>query len=59
MISEMNEIRKWKNVSTEEDRKNYRRLRNQLKRTTLNAKTEYLENICNEIWNFKEQGVVI
>jgi len=49
MISKMDERRKWKKVNTEEGRKNYRRLRNELKRATDNAKKEYLENICNEI----------
>ena len=29
MISKMDERRKWKNVNTEEGRKNYRRLRNE------------------------------
>ena len=38
MISEMDERRKWKDVNTEEGRKNYRRLRNELKRATDNAK---------------------
>ena len=59
MISKMDERRKWKNVNNGEGRKNYRRLRNELKRATDNAKKEYLENICNELWNFKEQGVMI
>jgi len=39
-----------------EGRKNYRRLRNQLKRTTLNAKKECLENMCNEIMEFQRTG---
>jgi hypothetical protein len=34
----MDERRRWKNVNTEEGRKNYRKLRNELKRTTDNAK---------------------
>jgi len=34
MISKMDERRKWKNVKTEEGRRNYRRLRNELKRAT-------------------------
>jgi hypothetical protein len=38
----MSPRRKWKNVNTEEGRKNYRRLRNELKRGTDNAKKEYL-----------------
>ena len=56
MISKMDERRKWKNVSTEEGRKNYRRLRNELKRATDNVKKECLENICNEIMEFQRTG---
>jgi len=56
MISKMDERRKWKNVNTEEGRKNYRRLRNELKRATDNAKKEYLENICNGIMEFQRTG---
>jgi len=52
----MDERRTWKNVNTEEGRKNYRRLRNELKRATDNAKNEYLENICNEIMEFQRTG---
>ena len=52
----MDERRKWKNVNTEEGRKNNRRLRNELKRTTDNVKKEYLENICNEIMEFQRTG---
>jgi hypothetical protein len=32
MISKIDERRKWKNVNIEEGRRNYRRLRNELKR---------------------------
>ena len=49
----MDERRKWKNVNTEEGRKNYRRLRNEVKRATDNAKKEYLENISNKIMEFQ------
>ena len=56
MISKMVERRKWKNCNNEEGRKNYRRLRNELKRTTETAKKEYLENICNEIIEFQRTG---
>jgi type I site-specific restriction endonuclease len=45
IISKMDERRKWKNINTEEDKKIYRRLRNELKRATDNAKKEYLESI--------------
>ena len=55
-ISKMDEGRKWQNVNTEEGRKNDRRLRNELKRATDNAKKEYLENICNEIMEFQRTG---
>jgi len=59
MISKMDERRKWKNVNTEEGRKNYRRLRNKLKRATDNAKKEYLENIYKEIMEFQRTGLMI
>jgi len=45
MISKMDERRKWKNVNTEEGRKNYRELRNELKIAIDNAEKEYLENM--------------
>jgi hypothetical protein len=38
----MDERRKWKNVNTKEGRKNYRRMRHELKRATDNDKKEYL-----------------
>jgi hypothetical protein len=38
IISKMDERRKWKNVNTEEGRRNYRRLRNELERVTEKAK---------------------
>jgi len=56
MISKLDERRKWKNVNTEEGKKNYGRLRNELKRATDNAKKEYLENICNEIMELQRTG---
>jgi hypothetical protein len=49
IISKMDKRRKWKNVNNEEGRKNYRRLRKELKRATDNAKIEYIESI----WNLK------
>jgi hypothetical protein len=56
MVSKMDKRRKWKNVNNEERRKNYRRLRNLLKRTTENAKKEYLESISDEIIDFQRTG---
>ena len=40
----------------EEGRKNYRWLRNELKRATDNTKKEYLEKICKEIMEFQRTG---
>ena len=56
MISKMDEQRKWKNVNTEEGRKNYRRLRNELKRATEKAKKEYLENTWKDNMEFHRTG---
>jgi len=57
MISKMHERRKWKNVNTEEGKKNYRRLRNELKRAT--GKRNILRTYAMRLWNFKEQGIMI
>ena len=56
MISKMDERRKWKNFNTEEGRRKYRRLRNELKRATEKAKKGYLENACTEIMGFHRTG---
>jgi hypothetical protein len=56
MIGKMDERRRWQNVNNEEVRKNYRRLRNELKRASDNAKKEYLESICDEIIEFQKAG---
>jgi hypothetical protein len=55
----MDERRKWENVNTEESRKNYRRLRNELKEHTDNSKKKYHDNIVTKVWNFQEQGFKI
>jgi hypothetical protein len=52
----MDERRKWKNVNTEEFRKNNRRLRNGLKRDTDNAKKGYPEKIFNKIMEYQRTG---
>jgi hypothetical protein len=56
MMGKIHERRKWKNVNIEEGKKNYGRLRNELKRATDSAKKEYLENICNVIMEFQRTG---
>jgi uncharacterized membrane-anchored protein len=45
-----------KNVNKEEGRKNYRRLRNKLKRATDNTKKEYFESMSDEIIGFQRTG---
>jgi hypothetical protein len=55
MISTMDERRKWKKVNNDR-RKNYRRVRNLLKKATDKDKKEYLENICDEIIEFQKTG---
>jgi hypothetical protein len=55
MINKYDERRKWKNVNNEEGRKNYRRLRNELKRATDKAKTAYV----TRSWDLNEEGIVI
>ena len=59
VISEMDERRKWKNVNTEKGRKNYTRLRNELKRATDNAKKNKLRTYVTRLRNSKEEGVMI
>jgi hypothetical protein len=50
MISQMDGQRKRKNVSIVERRKRYK---------SLKAKKEYLDSICDEIRNLKEEDVMI
>jgi hypothetical protein len=52
----MDEKMKLKNVNNEQERKKYRRPQNELKRTTDNAKKEYLKSICDEIMEFQRTG---
>jgi hypothetical protein len=56
IISKIDERRKLKNANNEEGRKNYRRLRNELKRATDKTKKEYVESICDEIIEFPRTG---
>jgi hypothetical protein len=56
MNSKMDERRKWKSVNNVEGRKNYRRLNNELRRATNNAKLEDLESKCDEIKEVQRTG---
>ena len=49
-------MKEMKNVNNKEGRKNYRRLRKELKRATDKAKKEYLESICDKIMEFQRTG---
>jgi hypothetical protein len=46
-------MRTWKNVNKEDGRKNYRRLKYELKRATDNAKGKYLDSVCGKIMEFE------
>ena len=59
MISKMDEQWKWKNVNNEEGRRNYKRLRNELKRATEMPKRNIWSTYSKRLWNFKEQDVMI
>ena len=59
MISKMDERRNWKNVNTEEGRRNYRRLRNELKRATERPEMNTLRTYVMRLWKCKEQDVMI
>ena len=50
---------KWKNVNNEEGKRNYRRLRNELKRATEKAKNNILRTHVQRLWNFTEQAIMI
>jgi type I site-specific restriction-modification system R (restriction) subunit len=56
MTSNTNELRELKNVNIGEGTRNYRKLRNELKRTTEKTKNEYLENAYTEIMDFHRTG---
>ena len=56
MILEMEERRKWRHQSTEEAKKEYRRLNNKLRRTTEKAREEWWENQCKEIEELQRKG---
>ena len=49
VLMKMNERRKWKAVNNEEGRKNYRRLNNELRRTTDKAREDWYRSQCEEL----------
>ena len=56
MIKEMEERRKWKHQSTEEAKKEYRRINNKLRRTTRKAREKWWEEKCRELEELQAKG---
>ena len=56
MIERMSERRKWKGNNTEEGRKEYRHLNNELRRETDEAREEWWEVKCDELEEYDKRG---
>ena len=56
MLEKMEERRKWKHQATEYARKEYKRLNNELRRTTDKAKETWWTEQCNELDELQKQG---
>lgn len=56
MIEKMNERRKWKGSRTEEGRKKYLRLNNELRRETDKAREEWWDDRCDELEEYDRRG---
>ena len=56
MLEKMEERRKWKHQTTDYARKEYKRLNNELRRTTDKAKETWWTEQCNELDELQKQG---
>ena len=56
MMNKMEERRKWKNRNTEDGKKRYRQLNNELRRETERAKALWWENECKELEDLDRRG---
>jgi exonuclease III len=56
MLDKMEERRMWKSRNSEEGRKNYRKLNNELRRETEKAKEEWWNNECKELEDLDQRG---
>jgi len=56
MLQKMVERRRWKNVNSEEGKRIYRKLNNELRRETDAARTKYWEERCKEIEDLEKAG---
>ena len=55
-MGERKERRKWKNMKSEEGKKMYRRLNNELRRETEKARENWLKDKCEEIESLEREG---
>ena len=56
MLDKMEERRRWKNISTEEGRKQYKKLNNELRRLTDQAREKWMEKQCEEVEFLEKNG---
>jgi len=56
MLQKMEERRKWKRVNTDEGKRMYRKLNNELRRETDHARELYWEEQCNELEELDKKG---
>ena len=52
----MEERRKWKNINTEEAKRNYRKLNNKLRQETNKVNEECMKQKCEEIEELERKG---
>ena len=56
MLEKMEERRKWKNINTEEAKRNYRKLNNEFRQETDKAKEKWMKQKCEEIEELERKG---
>ena len=56
MLNKMEKRRRYKNISSDTGRMNYRRLNNELSRETEKAKKLWWENECSELEELNKKG---
>lgn len=56
MLEKMEERRKWKNINTEEGKRNYRKLNNELRRETDNPREYWMKEKYKEVEYLERKG---
>src|SRR6218665_1828676 len=56
MADEMEELRKWKHQSTDKARQEYKRLNNELRRTTEEAREKWWNEKCKKLEDLQQKG---